>query len=99
MAAGQAGRLIADDGWHQARGRLVKGTEYDLAAVHYADSDEEAWGLDALRIGWTPLGRVDLPAGEHALQVECEPDAAGFGFDCWALIADHANPGQPAQSE
>ena len=30
---GEGGRLIADDRWHQAKGVLKKGTEYDVAAA------------------------------------------------------------------
>ena len=59
-----------------------------LDAVHYRDIDEKAWGLPAVTVGWTPLGRVELPAGEHRLEVECSEDALGFAFDCWALARE-----------
>jgi hypothetical protein len=58
------------------------------AAVKYVDCDAEAWGLDALMIGWTYLGPVDLAAGAHAVEIECLPDALGFGFDCWVLAGE-----------
>jgi hypothetical protein len=54
-------------------------------AVHYRDIDAEAWGLPAITVGWTPLGQVDVPAGEHTLGIECTEDALGFAFDCWVL--------------
>jgi hypothetical protein len=61
-------------------------------AVHYRDIDAEAWGLPAITVGWTPLGRVDLPAGQNVLQIECTEDALGFAFDCWVLASDAFAP-------
>ncbi len=66
-------------------------------AVHYRDIDAEAWGLPAITVGWTPLGQVTLPEGEHTLEIECTEDALGFAFDCWVLARDaFAAPGPAA---
>jgi hypothetical protein len=56
-----------------------------LNAVRYRDIDEEAWGLPAVTVGWSPLGAADLTAGEHMMQIECSENALGFAFDCWAV--------------
>lgn len=63
-----------------------------LNAVDYRDIDAEAWGLPAITVGWALLGRVDLPAGEHTLEIECSEDAVGFAFDCWAFAKEPFKP-------
>ncbi len=63
-----------------------------LNAVDYRDIDAEAWGLPAITVGWTPLGRVDLPAGEHTLEIERSEDEVGFAFDCWAFAKEPFKP-------
>jgi hypothetical protein len=78
----------------------VSGPDRDVvAAVKYADSDEEIWGLAALMIGWTPLGSVELTAGEHTVSIECSEDATGHGFDCWVLARDAFVPRGPSAEE
>jgi hypothetical protein len=64
-------------------------------AVHYRQIDAEAWGLPAITVGWTPLGRVDLPAGQNVLNIECTDDALGFAFDCWVLARNAFAPPEP----
>ncbi|MFO7956737.1 MAG: hypothetical protein R6X33_06515 [Candidatus Brocadiia bacterium] len=85
---------IDDREWH------VSGPDRKVvAAVKYADSDEEIWGLAALMIGWTPLGSVELTAEEHTVSIECSEDATGHGFDCWALARHAFVPRAPVTKE
>ena len=58
------------------------------AEVKYVESDKEAWGISALTVGWTNLGKVQLTAGEHRLEVVCGDDAVGHAFDCWVLAKE-----------
>ncbi len=43
-------------------------------------------------VQWAPLGRVELTAGKHLLQVEDVPETEGFGFDCWLLTRQPFTP-------
>lgn len=38
------------------------------------------WG-----IAWVSLGKVQLPAGRHVLEIQMPPDAGQVTFDCWLL--------------
>jgi hypothetical protein len=85
-------RWRVDDGeWH------TSGPDRKVVnAVDYREINAEAWGLPAITVGWTPLGRIELPEGDHKLRIECSDDALGFGFDRWVLARDafvQATPG------
>ncbi len=41
---------------------------------------------------WVPLGKVNLPAGKNALEVEVLPEARAVAFDAWVLAAGTFTP-------